>query len=66
LADQVLAEEMPAEDQDARVTALARKRAAQLADLPRQDRYRRLLAFLARKGYRGTRVREIARTALGT
>jgi regulatory protein len=66
LADRVLAEEMPAADQDARVAALARKRAAQLADLSRQDRYRRLLAFLARKGYRGTRVREIARAALGS
>lgn len=64
LADRVLGEELPAEDQDVRIAALARKRAAQLAGVPRPDRLRRLLGFLARKGYRGGRVRELARAAL--
>ena len=64
LADRILREELPPEVDDARVEALARKRAAQLAGLPRQDRYRRLLGFLARKGYRGGRVAELARKAL--
>jgi len=62
--DRVLAEELPPEEDDVRIEAIARKRAAQLADLPRVDRYRRLLGFLARKGYRGGRVRELARKAL--
>lgn len=63
-ADRVLREELPPEADEVRVEAIARKRAAQLADLPRLDRYRRLLGFLARKGYRGVRVRELARKAL--
>jgi regulatory protein len=64
LADRLLGEEMPEDAQEARVEALARKRATQLAGVPRPDRYRRLLGFLARKGYRGARVREVARRAL--
>lgn len=62
--DRILGEELPPEADEVRIEAIARKRAAQLASLPRVDRYRRLLGFLARKGYRGGRVRELARKAL--
>jgi regulatory protein len=64
LADRVIGEELPPEAEEARLEALARKRAAQLQGLPRIDRYRRLLGFLARKGYRGGRVRDVVRKAL--
>jgi regulatory protein len=64
LADRLLGEELPEDAQDARIEALARKRAGQLGSGPRPERLRRLLGFLARKGYRGTRVRELARRAL--
>lgn len=64
LADRVLAEELPADSQAERVTALARRRAGQLAALDRPDRLRRVVAFLARKGYRGPAVRNIARSVL--
>ena len=39
--------------------ALANKRAAQLRDLPRQVRRRRVLAYLARRGFSGREVSEM-------
>jgi regulatory protein len=39
--------------------ALAAKRAAQLGDLPRQVRRRRVLAYLARRGFSGREVTEM-------
>jgi len=41
------------------VRAVAARRAAQLADVPAATRKRRLLAYLARRGYRGTEAREV-------
>ena len=64
LAERVLTEEIPAEASSDQMVALARKRARQLGELPRRDRIRRLLAFLARRGYKGPAaikvVREVA------
>jgi SOS response regulatory protein OraA/RecX len=39
--------------------ALASKRAAQLRDLPRQVKRRRVLAYLARRGFSGREVSEM-------
>jgi SOS response regulatory protein OraA/RecX len=39
--------------------ALARKRAAQLGALPRQTRRRRVVAYLARRGFTGRDITEI-------
>src|SRR5512141_703442 len=44
--------------------ALVTRRAAQLAGLPPAVRRRRLLAFLARRGYRGHRVNAVVSRAL--
>lgn len=64
VVDRLLTEEMPAERRTAQVEALARKRAGQLAHLPRPDRLRRLVGFLARKGHRGAEVHQIAKRAV--
>ena len=45
--------------------AVAAKRARQLADLPPAVRQRRLLAFLARRGYSGSEVLETVKEVLG-
>ena len=45
--------------------ALATRRAAQLGDLPRQVKRRRLLAFLARRGFSGIEVGEMVRKLVG-
>jgi regulatory protein len=45
--------------------ALATKRAAQLGDLPRSVKRRRLLAFLARRGYSGHEVGELVKRVVG-
>lgn len=63
IADRVLAEEIDSSDPGV-VRALARKRAAQLGDVPRQDRFRRVVAFLARRGYAGPEVRQVVREAV--
>lgn len=42
---------------------LVEKRLAQLGDLPRERLQRRLLAFLARRGYRGWEVRDLVEAA---
>ena len=44
--------------------ALATKRAAQLGTLPRQTKRRRLLAYLARRGFSGREVTEIVEGVL--
>jgi len=45
-------------------TELAERRARQLAGLPREVRRRRLLAFLARRGFTGSRVADLVRRIL--
>jgi len=45
--------------------ALATRRAAQLGDLPRAVKRRRLLAFLARRGYSGYEVGEMVKRLVG-
>lgn len=45
--------------------ALATKRAGQLAGLPRQVRRRRVLAYLARRGFSGREVGELVREVVG-
>jgi regulatory protein len=46
-------------DRGAVPLALARKRAAQLGSLPRQTKRRRLVAYLARRGFTGREVMEM-------
>ncbi len=55
--EQALAEQFPpGTDLRAQPLQLARKRAAQLGDLPRATKRRRLLAYLARRGFGGWEV----------
>lgn len=58
------AEWPPDSDRSAMPRALAAKRASQLGNLPREAKRRRLVAFLARRGYSGPEVREAVREAL--
>ncbi|MFQ5702539.1 MAG: RecX family transcriptional regulator [Gemmatimonadales bacterium] len=44
---------------------LAEKRSAQLGDLPRQTKRRRLLAYLRRRGYSGYEVGDMVREVIG-
>ena len=53
VAERAVAEQWPEGPDHEAVAALARKRAGQLGDLPRPVLRRRLLAFLARRGYGG-------------
>jgi hypothetical protein len=57
LADRILAEETP-DDLQGAIVSLVRKRAAQLRDVPRPDRIRRVMAYLARRGYSGPEARK--------
>jgi regulatory protein len=60
IIDQVLAAEWPeGADRTSVPLALARKRAAQLGSLPRQTRRRRVVAYLARRGFTGRDINEI-------
>lgn len=60
LIDRALAAEWPdGSDRTSMPRALAAKRAAQLGPLPRQTKRRRLLAYLARRGYSGREVTEM-------
>jgi regulatory protein len=52
------------QDESARAGALAADRARRLSSLPPETAYRRLVAFLARRGYQGGVARDAARTAL--
>lgn len=64
VADRILAEEVPEGADNDRIVELARKRAGQLQSLERQDRFRRVVAFLARRGYTGSEVRRLVREAI--
>lgn len=70
LAERAVVEQWPEGPDPAAVASLARKRAGQLGDLPRAVLRRRLLAFLARRGYAGREavqaVSEILRSAEGS
>lgn len=60
LIDQALAAEWPeGSDRHSVPLALATKRAAQLGAIPRQTKRRRLLAYLARRGFSGREVTEL-------
>ena len=60
LVDRAIAAEWPeGRDRSAVPLALARKRAAQLASLPRQTRRRRVVAYLARRGFSGREITDI-------
>ncbi len=63
--DRAVAERWPPEADRAAIPAgLAARRAAQLGDLPRPVKRRRLLAFLARRGFVGSEAIEAIRQAL--
>jgi regulatory protein len=65
VVDRAVAERWPADaDRSAVPAALAVRRAAQLGDLPRPVKRRRLLAFLARRGFNGSEAVEAVRNAL--
>jgi SOS response regulatory protein OraA/RecX len=64
IADRVLAEETGESSDPGVVRALARKRAAQLEGVERHDRIRRVVAFLARRGYAGPEVRRVVRETI--
>jgi len=60
LIDRALAAEWPeGSDRSSMPLVLATKRAAQLAALPRQTKRRRVLAYLARRGFSGREVTDI-------
>jgi regulatory protein len=60
LVDRALAAEWPEGSDRSRVPfALAAKRAAQLGDLPRTVKRRRVLAYLARRGFSGRDITEL-------
>jgi regulatory protein len=60
LIERALVAEWPeGSDRSAVPLALAQKRAAQLGGLPRQTRRRRVLAYLARRGFSGREVTEM-------
>ncbi len=54
----------PGSDLLAQPRVLAQKRAAQLSHLPRRVQRRRVLAYLARRGYRGHEVVEVVREVI--
>ena len=61
LAERAIAEVLEAEGLSApgRARELAEKRAAQLGSVPERQKRRRLLAYLARRGFRGREVQEL-------
>jgi regulatory protein len=65
LIDRALAAEWPEGSDRASVPlGLATKRAAQLGPLPRQTKRRRVLAYLARRGFSGREVSDMVETVL--
>jgi regulatory protein len=65
LIDRALAAEWPeGSDRTSMPQQLARKRSAQLGTLPRQTKRRRLLAYLARRGFSGREVSDLVETVL--
>ncbi len=66
LIDRAIADEWPADaDRAAVPRALAMQRARQLGELPRPVKRRRLLAFLARRGYTGSEAIDAVRGVIG-
>ncbi|MFN2316316.1 MAG: regulatory protein RecX [Gemmatimonadales bacterium] len=66
IVDQVIAELWPdGEGVDEMVRALASKRVGQLEGLPREVRRRRVLAYLARRGFSGPRTRHVVMELTG-
>jgi regulatory protein len=64
--DRALAAEWPeGGDRTGMPSALAAKRAAQLGDLPRQVKRRRVLAYLARRGFAGRDISEMVARVIG-
>jgi len=60
LIDRALAEQWPeGSDRSSVPLALARKRASQLGSLPRNTKRRRLVAYLARRGFTGREITEM-------
>ena len=67
VADEAIAAAWAGENTQANASlALARKRAAQLGNLPRPAKRRRLLAYLARRGFTGREVGAIVSRVLAT
>ena len=65
LIDRALAAQWPeGSDRTSMPQALAAKRAAQLGTLPRQTKRRRVLAYLARRGFSGRDVSDIVEAVL--
>lgn len=65
LIDRALAAEWPeGSDRTSMPQALASKRAAQLGTMPRQTKRRRLLAYLARRGFSGRDVTALVESVL--
>jgi regulatory protein len=65
LIERALAAEWPeGSDRTSMPQALASKRAAQLGTLPRQTKRRRLLAYLARRGFSGREVSALVESVL--
>jgi regulatory protein len=64
LVDRVLREEIADGGAEQSAQGLARKRAGQLRGVPRPDRLRRVVAYLARRGYRGPAAVAAARAAV--
>ena len=65
LIDRAISEEWPeGSDRTTMPQALATKRAAQLGTLPRQTKRRRLLAYLARRGFSGRDVTQMVEQVL--
>jgi regulatory protein len=66
IVDRAVAAHVRASDGNGDVPlALASKRAAQLLDLPRHVKRRRVLAYLARRGYSGRDITELVGRVLG-
>jgi regulatory protein len=64
--DRALAAEWPeGSDRSGMPSALAAKRAAQLGHLPRQVKRRRVLAYLARRGFAGRDISELVSRVVG-
>lgn len=67
IAEEAIAVAWAGEDREAEATlALARKRATQLGAIPRPAKRRRLLAYLARRGFTGREVRAVVSRVLST
>ena len=66
LIDRALAAEWPeGGDRTGMPSALAAKRVAQLGDLPRQVKRRRVLAYLARRGFAGRDISDLVSRVVG-